>query len=75
MGDVKCSVCGEPWEYYAVQHEFSEAERKKLLNGKGCPCCKGEVPEHRENMTDAERRLERLTSIDTATDLDPIAFF
>lgn len=40
MGDIKCRMCGEPWDYYGLKHgdvELDEGER--ILNGEGCPCC------------------------------------
>lgn len=45
MGDMLCKICGEPWDSYGVRHDFTAAERVRFYNGKGCPCCKGKVPE------------------------------
>lgn len=46
MGDIYCAVCGEPWESYGVNHgDMTPEERIIFLDGKGCPCCKGERPE------------------------------
>ena len=41
-----CKICGEPFDRYAVQHDFTPSERSLFKKGKGCPCCKGKVPEH-----------------------------
>jgi len=43
MSDVRCVQCGEPWEYYYVMHEMTEAEKKSILSGSGCPACKDRV--------------------------------
>ena len=40
MADVRCSVCGEPWELYGVHNGDMEPwEAKKFLAGEGCPSC------------------------------------
>lgn len=45
MSDVKCVVCGEPWDYYGVNHGDMEAWEADLFKkGAGCPCCEGIPP-------------------------------
>lgn len=42
MSDVRCIICGEPWDHYGVKHgDMLEWESKLFLAGAGCPCCKG----------------------------------
>lgn len=40
MGDIPCSMCGEPWDYYGLKHgDVEPGEAERILNGEGCPCC------------------------------------
>jgi len=41
MADLYCKRCGEPWEFYYVQHEMTEEERSDFHKGVCCPSCKG----------------------------------
>lgn len=46
MNDIKCVVCGEPWNAWGVDHgDMEKWEAELFRKGAGCPCCKGEVPE------------------------------
>lgn len=45
LPDVYCNICGEPWDYYEVQHEFTKKERFLFKSGQGCPDCKGKRPD------------------------------
>ena len=39
-GDLVCNVCSEPWDSWGIRHgDMTADERKKFLQGKGCPCC------------------------------------
>jgi hypothetical protein len=70
MNDVTCGMCGDPWEYYYLTHELAEAEKKKVLRGKGCPCCDwGE-----SDRATGEYQTKRVRSIANATDLDPVKY-
>jgi hypothetical protein len=41
--DIKCVVCGEPWDSYGVDHgDMLPWESKLFRAGAGCPCCEGE---------------------------------
>ena len=42
--DVYCKRCGEPWDLYGVQHEFTPEERDHFWKGEGCPSCCGMQP-------------------------------
>lgn len=42
--DVKCVVCGEPWDYHHVMHDMEPWARKLFREGAGCPECEGEPP-------------------------------
>lgn len=56
--DIKCVVCGEPWDAYGVNHgDMLEWERVLFRQGAGCPGCKGVVPANRfhpESIADIE---------------------
>lgn len=43
--DVLCPRCGEPFDLYTVQHEFTAKEREDFWTGKGCWCCSGRSDE------------------------------
>lgn len=46
MADVKCVVCGEPWDFYGAQHGDMEKWEWRLFRaGAGCPSCEGHPPE------------------------------
>lgn len=70
MRDVICGQCAEPWEYYYLAHELSEAEKEAILRGKGCPCCDWGDGER----ATGEYQMDRIQSISTATDLDPVKY-
>ena len=39
--DVICAQCGEPWEYYGVNHgDFEQEDIEPFLRGECCPCCR-----------------------------------
>lgn len=43
MADVKCAVCGEPWDYWGARHgDMAAWEFELFRKGAGCPCCEGE---------------------------------
>ena len=45
--DVICAQCGEPWEYYGIDHgDFEKEEIEPFLRGDYCPCCQSH-PERR----------------------------
>ena len=72
MGDdIKCLICGEPWETYYINHDMTVSERNRLLSGKGCPSCKGVKPDGRtENDRFADMGHNILTSEDPDAILD-----
>jgi len=74
MGDdIKCLICGEPYETYYVNHDMTVRERERLLSGKGCECCKGVKPEGRtenDRFTDIEHNI--FTSEDPDAILDKL---
>jgi hypothetical protein len=66
MSDVKCVVCGEPWDYYGVTHGDMEAWEADLFKkGAGCPCCEG-IPPNGEHW-----EPESISDIENGDD-DPI---
>lgn len=41
--DIKCVVCGEPWDSYGVRHgDMLPWEADLFRKGAGCPCCEGQ---------------------------------
>ena len=58
MSDIRCVVCGEPWDSYGVNHGDMLAWEARLFRaGQGCPCCEGQAPEHAprfETLSDFE---------------------
>lgn len=69
MDDIKCLVCGEPYEAYYVNHDMTVSERNRLLSGAGCECCKGVKPEGR---TKNDRFADMGHNIMTSEDPDAI---
>jgi hypothetical protein len=53
MGFITCSRCGKEWDSTYVDQELSEAQRKHLRQGLGCPDCRA------DSSSDWERRLAR----------------
>ena len=40
--DVICAQCGEPWEYYGIEHgDFEEEDSEPFSRGDNCPSSKG----------------------------------
>ena len=60
MSDVKCVVCGEPWDYMGARHgcDMLKWEYALFRKGAGCPSCKGVVEDserfHPETIDDVE---------------------
>jgi len=63
MSDIRCVVCGEPWDAYGVRHgDMAPWEADLFRKGAGCPCCKGETNGYAP---------ERLSDVDNG-DEDPM---
>lgn len=46
MSDIRCVVCGEPWDAYGVRHgDMLKWEADLFRKGAGCPSCEGTPPE------------------------------
>jgi len=44
--DIRCVVCGEPWDAWGVNHgDMAAWETDLFRKGSGCPCCEGVKPE------------------------------
>lgn len=70
MADIKCAVCGEPWDAYGVRYgDMAPWEAKLFRAGAGCPCCKGVVPPGGDHVEDHMKSL----ILDGAAD-DPDSF-
>jgi len=42
MSDIKCLVCGEPWNAWGANHgDMLPWEYELFRQGAGCPCCEG----------------------------------
>lgn len=56
--DIKCVICGEPWDAYGVSHgDMKKWEAALFKLGAGCPRCEGVEPEtswHPETIMDIE---------------------
>ncbi len=67
--DIKCAVCGEPWNCWGANHgDMAAWEYDLFKKGAGCPCCKGESDRDQE-----ETLLEHLESIVYGSE-DPDSF-
>jgi len=71
MGDVYCRVCGEPWDVAEVLaalkgrgDALTKEEAERLLEGKGCPCCKS-----REKGSHEDEYYNGLMEIDGEIDV------
>ena len=69
MSNIICRVCGEPWDMYGLKHgDVKPDEADKILDGKGCPCCKfGTDPKKHEDH--AEEYLNSLLSNSEAVEI------
>lgn len=38
--DIKCALCGEPWDSYHIKNDMDPDDRKLFEAGKGCESCK-----------------------------------
>lgn len=46
MSDIRCGVCGEPYDAWGVRNgDMARWEAELFRKGAGCPCCEGEGPE------------------------------
>jgi hypothetical protein len=56
--DIKCTVCGEPWEAYGIGHGDMLPWQATLFRaGAGCPSCEGVLPDRPfepETISDVE---------------------
>lgn len=44
--DIKCTVCGEPWDAYGITHgDMAPWEARLFKQGAGCPSCEGVEPD------------------------------
>ena len=40
--DIRCAVCGEPWDCWGANHgDMAAWEYDLFKKGAGCPCCQG----------------------------------
>lgn len=70
MGDVKCAMCGEPWDAYGAKHgDMRPWEYELFRQGAGCPSCEGVAPSSEDHTLDHMRSI----ILDGATD-NPDAF-
>ena len=57
--DIKCVVCGEPWDSYGVSHgDMAPWEATLFRRGAGCPCCEGVpngwTPSHMDDVENGD---------------------
>lgn len=57
MSDIFCARCGEPWNSTGgINHTHSDltpGQYTLLLEGCGCPCCKGDPERNHEGFAQA----------------------
>ncbi len=73
--DVICAQCGEPWEYYGIEHgDFEEEDIEPFFRGDNCPSCRNH-PERRQKDEDGRGRFynRHFSTLLSATD-DPDRF-
>lgn len=51
MADIKCAVCGEPWEAYG-HGDMARWQWRLFKAGAGCPGCEGEPTTHDHDSTE-----------------------
>ena len=73
--DLRCVICGEPWDAYGVRHgDMLSWESALFLKGVGCPYCKGKRPEHLTDVDQLDFLRDRLLiNPDEDGDLDLVA--
>ncbi|MBW2671947.1 MAG: hypothetical protein JRD89_00860 [Deltaproteobacteria bacterium] len=70
--DIRCRVCGEPWDAYGIRHgDMTPREAKAFLMGLGCPSCKGHPPDP-EGKPREGRLFDFLYDVTEASDEDPV---
>lgn len=63
MSDVKCAVCGEPWDTWELNHGDVKAWEYDLFKkGAGCPSCEGVAPKQ-EEVGEDDTLLDHLRSL------------
>ena len=71
MTDIRCRVCGEPWDTYCLHDgTFLPWQVPLFRAGAGCPACEGEAPTHDD--VDA-RTLDHMRDVVMGAE-DPDAF-
>lgn len=71
--DIKCVVCGEPWDSYGVNHGDMEAWEADLFKkGAGCPSCCGKGEWEAKDIQDFtngdEDEMERLNAYENRSE-------
>ena len=75
--DMKCTNCGEPWDWYYLQHELSDDEAKEFSFGetrmhiKSCPCCLGLEQEPNPKLAAYREGIQALSDV-LGDDIDGI---
>ena len=64
--DLYCKRCGEPYDYYHVEHEMTPQERMRFYDPKeGCPSCIGKEVAERPAIAEAMEVAHELLGDDT----------
>lgn len=63
--DIPCPRCGEPFDFFEIQQEFTEEERRRFYSGEGCPCCYG-----KPMKTTDEKKMDMLWALLEVSDDD-----
>lgn len=63
--DIYCQRCGEPWDVVGLHSgDVTPPERKQILDGDCCPCCKGKDVKDRPLCAEATEVLMDLLGDD-----------
>lgn len=65
MSDIRCAVCGEPWDQWGANHgDMKWWEYDLFKAGAGCPACEGEAPDEDldVDIEDVENHLKDVVS-------------
>lgn len=87
MNDVRCGMCGEPWEVYALNHDAKDLfdtddpgvpddPAEYIKKGKGCACCDWGDGERAEGdgRLSGENQADRVRDLMNNTDEDPLKY-
>lgn len=65
MSDIRCAVCGEPWDQWGANHgDMKWWEYDLFKAGAGCSACEGDTGQHQNvEVEDGDALVEHVRSI------------